>query len=49
MPFGWTKRGATYIDGLQSRYFIPVVFYLYLILNNNILKTNNLKKYFINI
>lgn len=45
MLFGWCKRGTTYIDGLQSRYFIPVVFYLYLILNNNILKTNKIKNY----
>lgn len=45
MLFGWTKKGASFIDGLQSRYFIPVIFCLYLVLNNNIIKTNKIKNY----
>ena len=45
MLFGWTKRGSTFIDGLQPRYFVPIIFCLYLVFNNNLLKTNKIKNY----
>ena len=45
MLFGWTKKGAAFIDGLQPRYFIPVIFCLYLVFNNNLFKTNKIKNY----
>lgn len=43
--FGWTKTGAKTIDGLQPRYFIPIIFGLYFIFNNNIFKISKTKNY----
>ena len=43
--FGWTKTGAKTIEGLQPRYFIPIIFGLYFILNNNIFKISKTKNY----
>lgn len=38
--FGWTNFGSEFIDGLQCRYFIPVVLMLYISLSNNCVKLN---------
>lgn len=38
--FGWTNYGATMIDGLQCRYFIPVTLLFYLSISNNCIKLN---------
>jgi len=37
---GWTKPNATVIDGLQSRYFIPIIPLLLILISNNIIKIN---------
>ena len=44
MLFGWTQVGSNYIDGLQPRYFIPAVLFLYLFILNDIFNVN-LKHY----
>lgn len=36
--FGWTNYGATEIDGLQCRYFIPVVLILYIGISNQFIE-----------
>ncbi len=36
MLFGWTIVGTNYIDGLQPRYFIPMLPLLYIFFTNNI-------------
>lgn len=36
MLFAWTQIGYVYIDGLQPRYFIPAVLFLYIFFTNNI-------------
>lgn len=38
--FGWTSYGLNFVDGLQCRYFIPVVLMLYISLSNNFVKLN---------
>lgn len=36
MLFGWTIVGTNYIDGIQPRYFIPMIPLLYIFFTNNI-------------
>ena len=41
----WTPIGSSSIDGLQSRYFIPIVLLFYIALSNNLIKLNVKNKY----
>lgn len=41
----WTPIGSSSIDGLQSRYFIPIVLLFYMAISNNIIKLNIKDKY----
>ena len=41
----WTPIGSSSIDGLQSRYFIPIVLLFYMAISNNLIKLNVKNKY----
>ena len=45
MLLDWTEQGATSIDGLQPRYFIPPIMLLYILLQNKFVKINFKDRY----
>ena len=45
MYFNWSDEGMDYIDGVQGRYFIPMIFsFLYLFMNRNTNKSEEYEK-----
>ena len=45
MLLTWSNIEFNYIDGLQPRYFLPIIFFLYFVFNNNIFKFKNNSNY----
>ena len=45
MLLDWTEQGATSIDGLQPRYFIPPIMLLYILMQNKFVKINFKDRY----